>query len=318
LGQLAGVGRLTLTNGALAGQLDINQGGTFTLNNAATGTFNSPTAGRGTGSIVVGATTLNLAYYVVSANRLLLVSLDFDPAFVGFAERQSGTFGTGTLAGDFVFSEDGFSPVGEFTLAGRLHSNGAGTVTSGIEDLNDSGTLHENLGITGTYTLGADGHGSAAVTSTLGTSNLSFYAVSSARALYISADSDAVSVGTLDLQAPAAYNNASVTGNFGFFLFGSVFPGNSAIAASGQVRSDGNGNLAGTQDQNLFDTVTAPQPDLALTGSYAVETTGRGTATLTSSAGTAHLHFYLVDGNRLHIVQVDTNTARVGAAARQF
>ncbi len=314
------VGQFTLSNGAVAGMVDTNSAGTFTAGNAAQGTLAASSAGRGTGTLTVGQTALHITYYVVSANRTLVVGVDFSPALVGFIERQTGPFGTSTLAGDFVFSEDGFSSMGEFTLAGRLHSNGGGVVTSGVEDFNDSGALHENLAISGTYALGADSHGSAAVTSTLGTSNFSVYAVSSSRALFISSDNNAVSVGTLDLQAPATYSNASLTGNLGFFAFGSVFPSNAAIAASGQLRADGSGNLAGTLDQNLFNpqAPVPPQPNVTLTGNYAVETTGRGTATITAGGTPAHLHFYFVDGNRLHIVQVDTNTARVGAAAKQF
>src|SRR5207237_3682181 len=158
---------------------DVNDTGTVT-NPAFSGTFIAPASnGRGIAHITAGSSTSNFAFYVVSQNKILFVSLDFVPALLGVAERRStSAFSNAFLSNDYVFDQDGFTVNGKYAAVGRFHANGNGGISLGVEDVNEEGSLAEAIGFSGSYQVASNGRGQAPISSQLGTSTYVFYLVS--------------------------------------------------------------------------------------------------------------------------------------------
>ena len=304
-------GRFTLDGmgGISAGVEDTNDFGSIYTNVPFTGTYNVGLNGRGTATLIEPSATLQFSFYVISANRILIISLDYLPAMLGQAERQQSTsFTNASLSGDYAFGLGGVSTLGSVASAGRFTANGSGVIASGVLDENDGGQVSENIAFTGTYNISSNGRGVAVLTNALGTSNIAFFMVSSGRAFFVQVDSFAVTNGVISTQQDAPFTTASISGNFGFVLIG-------ATAISGQLVADGAGNLSGTEDVN--DTGTLFQ-DVSLSGIYTVYSNGRGVATVTTSSGTSQLRFYIGSGSELVFVGVDSTEVLLGVAGKQF
>ena len=117
-------------------------------------------------------------------------------------------------------------------------------------------------------------------------------------------DQSATSSGTIDLQDPTAFSPAAITGNYVFNLAG-VDPNGAPLAIGGVYTSTGNA-LSGVLDAN--DNLSGNSfANLVLSGtSSAIDGTGRGTLTLTTSAiGTLNYAFYVVNKNALKFIELD-------------
>jgi hypothetical protein len=79
----------------------------------------------------------------------------------GILKPQTSTsFGVSSLAGNFAFGMAGYdASLKRAATAGSLSMNGSGTITTGDLDANDAGISSSHPGITGTYTMTADGRG---------------------------------------------------------------------------------------------------------------------------------------------------------------
>jgi hypothetical protein len=306
-------GRFTMDGmgGISAGVEDSNDSGSIYTNVPFTGIYNVGLNGRGTATLVEPSVTLQFSFYVISANQILIVSLDYLPAMIGSAERQQGApFTNASLWGDYVFACEGASTSGSIASVGRFTANGLGGITSGVLDENDAGLASENVAFTGTYNISSNGRGTATLTSALGTYNFAFYMVSSGMAIFEQVDSFAVSDGTVIIQLGGPFTTASISGNF-WFALGEYGVG----AILGQLVADGFGNLSGTEDVNDYGTLW---PDVSMSGTYAVSSNGRGVATVTTPSGSSQLRFYIGPGSVLLIVGVDSTEVLSGLAGKQF
>lgn len=315
-GPLSTAGRFTLdgVGGIAAGVQDINDGGFVTPNVPFTGTYNVGLNGRGTATLTGTLGTLQFSFYVVSAQEFRIVSLDFLPAMLGSAQQhETSSFSNSSLLGDYVFLSGGVSTLGPIASAGRFSANGSGGISSGISDENDAGMVSENIAFTGTYNISSNGRGTAALTTALGTSNFAFYLVSGGQAFFLQTDIFAVTTGTVTAQAGTPFTTASVSGSFGFGIGGVTIVG--PIDLSGQLTANGAGTISGTEDVNDAGTLSQ---DVSLSGSYAVASNGRGTATLTTPGGTSQLRFYVVSASGVLLVGVDSTEVLLGAAGKQF
>lgn len=304
-------GRFTMdgVGGISAGVEDVNDWGVIDTNISFTGTYNVGQNGRGTATIIDPSATLQFSFYVVSANRIKIVSLDYLPAMLGQAERQQSTsFTNASLSGDYVFGLGGVSTLGSVAAAGRFAANGSGGIASGAQDENNAGQVLENIAFTGTYNISSDGRGVAVLTSALGTSNIAFYMVSSGRAFFVQIDSFAATNGVISAQQGGPFTTDSISGDFGFVVVG-------ISAILGQIAIDGAGNLSGTEDVNDGGTLWQ---DVPLSGTYTVYSNGRGVATVTTSSGTSQLRFYIGSGSELVVVGVDSTEVLFGVAGKQF
>src|SRR6185437_10471937 len=227
-----------------------------------------------------------------------------------------GTFTNANLSGPFAFSYIGSDAGGFLSAAGSFVADGAGHITSGIEDINSSSGVSPNIAVTGTYLVRADGRGSITLNSPTPNSNstLDFVIVAGGHALVTRFDNRATGSGTIDQQTTSAFSNAALAGPFAFTLSG-IDTGDVPLAVGGVFTSDASGNLtAGLDDSNDNGLIVTNDP---MTGSIPVAATGRGTATLNTSRGALTFAYYVVDANHLKIVGTNTFPALGGEAFRQ-
>jgi len=304
-----GAGNLT------AGVMDINDFGVADTRSAPfTGTYAIAANGRGTVSLDTGTAMgiLTFAVYMISSSKAYFVSLDFVPAFLGTAEEQTlASFSDAHLAGEYVFTAAGFTNVGFYYNVGRFTANGSGTTAAGVMDENNEGVTEENIAFTGTYSIAANGRGTAVLSSTLGTSEYSFYMVSPTRAFFVEHGTFAVTSGDVDAQQGGPFSTASVEGSYGFSGEGS----DSYLL--GQFNATGAGAVAGTVDITVIVNGGAaqPTPDQAFNATYSVTNNGRGDYTVTG-AEPSQFHIYVISPS--NAVLIGINEVLLMTAEKQF
>jgi hypothetical protein len=282
------------------------------------GSYSVPASGRGQVTLrdTLGRTT-NFAWYVISRKDVFLVSLDALTAVVGTATAQSDGLGTATLQGNYILSQDGivsndgfqnnFTPVAS---VGIMHADGLGAISNGKIDINRGGVFTDNLAFTGFYS--ADSAGRVQALFIPSNTNYVFYLISPSRAYFLTNDLQEVLSGVAEQQAPASFSTATLRGNFDF-MFGDGLFGTTAI--SGQFAANGSGALSGNEDDNEIGTLT---PNAALSGTYSIDSTGRGTTDMTSHNGTATLRFYVVSDSLVRFVEKVPSKTLFGLAQKQF
>ncbi|HEX4783126.1 MAG TPA: Ig-like domain-containing protein [Candidatus Sulfotelmatobacter sp.] len=254
---------------ALTGYADANltNGNSYATNPFA-GTINAPAASRGTMSIFLrNATMVPLVYYVVSPNKLFVVSTSSTEVLGGQAETQGAL---SAFTGDYTFLLDHAATLttGTFEKTGRVSLAG-GAVTGGsvAEDLSSSTVQDQSFAFSsGTYTdpnatVTGQGTISALVSATSVPPNRNFvyYAVNSTKAYLLettancgtptsTCSSGAFRAAIGELQGGGSVA-LPVVGNF---IFSSVELGELSLGGQnlqvGQLISDGNGNLSGIVD----------------------------------------------------------------------
>src|SRR5580765_2334301 len=233
-------------------------------------------------------------------------SLSFPP--------PQGGFTNASFNGPFAFSYIGSDGAGFLAVAGSFQADGNGHLTSGTQDINSGFGIFTNAAVTGTYTVRADGRGSATLNSSPGNTTIDFVLVASGHALITRFDSRATGSGTIDQQTTSAFSNAALAGSFAFNLAGIDTIGN-PLGVAGNFTADATGNItSGVDDSNDNGGIITNDP---LTGSIPVAASGRGTATLNTIRGTLHFAYYVVDATHLKIVETDTSLALGGEAFRQ-
>ena len=269
------------------------------------GTLTVSTNGRGTASLNTANGVLNFAFYVVDANQIKLVETDTTPVLAGDAFRQSGTFSNATLNGPFAFTISGADLTTPFAAGGVLTSNGAGTITSGLEDVNDGGAVNTGLTLSGTYTLAANGRGTAALATGLGTLNLAFYPTTKGIQV-LEIDTGLIASGAA-FQQTGSLSTASVSGNYAMNFTGVSTAG--TLDTIAEFNANGTGALSGIIDINNFGSLST---GTSLTGNYSVAANGRGPLTLNTGLGQQNLAIYAIDSSRALFVDLDTNIVTVG------
>jgi hypothetical protein len=213
------------------------------------------------------------------------------------------------LKGRYAFLLSGFDANGLVQLAGSFVADGAGNLSSGVEDIN-SRTAVSNPTFTGTYSIGADNRGTLTLTNAQGTFTYalalgSVNAGVAAKGRMITFDASGTNVsGTLQQQDPAAFSNAGVTGSFAFGAEGAD-SGTGQFGVAGRFTSNGAGGInSGLIDVNDGGTLIS---GATFTGTYSVAANGRGTAqfVVVGAAQPVNLAFYVVSATKLFIVGTD-------------
>lgn len=141
------VGAMTLGTGGVisAGHADAS-GATSAVDAVLTGDLGAPDAnGRGLATLSLGSQNYHFAYYVLDANRLLLVSIESAASgarLAGVATRQAGGLGATSLAGPAVMTLWGrypnvASPLSVIELARLSNANTVGGTVDVILDTSD-------------------------------------------------------------------------------------------------------------------------------------------------------------------------------------
>jgi hypothetical protein len=208
-------------------------------------------------------------------------------------------FGNASLSGRYVFlamQPDNGSGSGFALRAGSFVADGAGHITSGIDDSNSSAGAVAATSLTGTYTVGADGRGTMTITDTA-SHTFSFALTSNTRGQMIGFDSGAAT-GLIRQQ-----DQTAIAGVSGPFVFGVSGDNAGPAAAVGQLNFTG--SLI-TGDEDLSTGVSQ-----GISGSFTAPSAGRGTAVINTST----FAYYIIDASTLALIDVDATGARLAGTA---
>ena len=266
--------------------------------------------GRGTFTLSSSFAASNYVFYVVDSNHLKIIGMDAGTILYGDAYRQSGT--SDQISGSYAFTTFGWTSGVTLPLSagGVFVTDGNGNVTNGTEDQNNNGSVLQGLSISGQYSLATSGRGTLSLTTASGTTNFAIYpSMSGLQMLEI--DSSGITAGSALSQKSSSFSSGSLNGNLGLSTTGS-FQGNISDQLA-VLLADGNGKLTGTMDLN---NERSPESGLAVNGTFSVASNGRGTASLTTSAGTTNLNFYMVDGSLALTLSLDNSAVMTGSLAQ--
>ncbi len=253
-------------------------------------------------------TQFTFRFNVVSENLALFIEFDTVGAGKGTIEKQDpAAFSLAVLDGPYSFLLDGLDFNNRLSVAGRFTSS-SGALSAGIVDINNGPTVSLAQTIGGNLTLGANGRGTATLTTPIGTWNFAYYIVSSERIPLVGIDNFPVLSGAAERQTSAPFSNASLLGTYIFGMTAATHPRPQKVirADAGFFQADGAGQLSnGVLDRN--------SPSGVLNGSlfdgnYSIAPDGRGTATLNTQAGAEAIVLYLTSESEGFALQVDPST----------
>lgn len=310
-GSFTADGNGNLTNGIE----DLNdRTGVFT-NVSFTGAYSIVADGRGSATFTSSSGTANLRFVVLSNQKAEFIQFDTLAGGQGTITKQdTSAFATSALSGDFSFQLDGISANGPISTSGRFTLDGAGGISAGVRDVNDTGLVTMNDSFTGTYSASSSGRGTATLTGgSLGTLNFSLYVVSANELFFVSLDALPAMIGQVKQQEATSFSNASLAGDYALLVRGVSTSG--AIGGIGRFSADGSGGItSGVLDGNISGQVFE---NLAFTGTYSISSNGRGTATLSSVLGSVNLALYMVSGSQVLLVQVNNFAVTSGTFMAQ-
>jgi hypothetical protein len=228
-----------------------------------------------------------------------------------------------SLTGQYAFSYTGSDQSGFLAVAGSFATNGKGTILSGVEDVESFLTgVTKQESISGFYTVGPDGRGTANISSSQGAHVWRFALSTNAHAQIILFDANATGGGTIDQQSLNALSNSSsvITGPYVFNVLGADADFN-PLGMAGKFSANGSGDIPGggtildINDNGIAGSGVVTRGNTSLTGTYVFDPlfpgTGRGTLTLTSGpTGAREYAFYAVEGplasvTHLHLIEID-------------
>ena len=240
----------------------------------------------------------------------------------------TGNFSNASLKGQYAFSMSGSDFNGEFLArVGSFIADGNGGITGGIEDVNTAGGGQETLNYTSsTYAIQPDGRGFINLTNDTGTLKFSVTLLSPREGLMVQTDPSltATTSGTFLLQTASSFSASALNGNYVFDFSGLDFSSSqSGVPDSivGQLVANGNNGISsGVLDRNNDASLVTAAP---FTGaSYQLDavngpTFGRGTVTFVADGTTYNYAFYIVNGNRVRMIQINATALTLGDAVSQ-
>ena len=313
----AAVGSFTADGaGHLTGVLDVN-GTTNPVNFG--GPYSLDPDGRG--NVVLGITPgcPNWQFTMVNHRHGLLTCMNSTVTASGTIDLQDpSAFTSARLKGNYVFGLSGLglptsnSSGGLVVIAGDWTMDGNGRITRGEMDVNDISGVVQDIPLSGTYSVGANGRGTAILGSSYATQNFVFYVVNATDLKFVETDSQPIVSGEVLGQAAGPFSLASLNGGHAFVLGGADNNGN-PISLGGVFTADG----AGKVSSGVVDTNDGGVTSLggSVSGTYAVNATGRGLLSLTTPA--LQLAFYKAANGTVELVDVDGSLGVLGTALAQ-
>jgi hypothetical protein len=268
------------------------------------------TLNTSTGAITGTPTTTGASSFTVKATDSATPTAQTATQALSITVIASGV-NNSELNGQYAFLLSGFDAGGPVAIAGEFTADGAGHLTSGLQDVNRTSAVSTSQAFTGTYAIGADNRG----TLTIGTATFAFSVGSitsgvAAKAHIVEFDATGTNVvGVIQKQDPNAFSLPQFSGDY---AFGAASPTlKSGVAArfgvAGRFTASANTLTAVVVDANDNGTVQAIP---SLTGAYTVAANGRGTITLNppppATAVTAS--FYIVSASEALLMSIDPQT----------
>lgn len=222
-----------------------------------------------------------------------------------------------SLNGSYPFSFSGKDPGGPVYVAGRFVADGKGNLTEGVSDVEHASGSSAQASFTGTYTVQADGRGTLTFDEDAQEiASYQFELTSPGGGPLVRFENAASGSGEIYKQDLESSANASLNGSYAFQTLATSSLG--TVAEAGVFATDGAGNITGgMEDVNDGQNLESKMP---VTGTYSVDDTGRVTATITASGGSAsnmsQLAMYLISGDRAVFVDSD-NAGAVGTGVAE-
>ena len=246
---------------------------------------------------------LFLKLLLLIASALLLSSCGDSPKN---SSKTDTRFTNASLQGNFVFSVSGTDQIdGDFSAAGSFQADGAGKITSGIEDVNFASGVDPGVAVTGVYRIDSDGHGTITLNDASGPIDfLEIQLAKDGSAKVLNFDSTGGG-GTLEKQDTASFSPA---GSYSFTLSGEE---EDTITASGSFSSDAGGNING--GNGSFNQGSSSS-NLTLSGMMGPAfDNGRGQLLL----GGNKFSYYVVSANRLILAGLEDSILLHGEAKKE-
>jgi hypothetical protein len=306
-GDFTGIGGGAISTGVQ----DFNDNGTVNTNLSLSGSYALGAAsGRGTMTLSTSLGTLNFVFYIVDATHLKLMETDTVPVLAGDAFLQQGAVSNASLSGPVAFTLGGARGSFPYAAGGIVAADGAGNITSGVEDINNGGAVTRDLALTGSYSIASNGRGTLALNSSLGTANFAVYP-SSGGLQMLEVDVTVVSSGAAFNQQAGAFSGTSVAGAVGWNLTG--------VSSGGEVDQLSAFTLDGSRISGSLDVNNAGllSSGLAVSGTYVLAANGQGTMTLQSSVGTQNFVIFAVSNGRLLFIEIDPSLISEGVIEHQ-
>jgi hypothetical protein len=248
-----------------------------------------------------------------------------------------------SLQGQFAFSLSGSNASGSFFRAGSFAADGAGHLSSVLEDVTTaSGATSSPISATGAYTVGTDGRGTLQFNDGLTPASFDFVLASGSQLQMIGFDATGTAAGQANAQDASAFTGTPLFALSGAYVFDfSGVDGTNGLSQIGEFSADGAGNIqsgsididdGGTLSQFAINgsktactpaPAPAPQPPPTPLSSYSIGSNGRGSLTLTTLlptcfAGPAFtLNFYVVSGGSAKFVGTDIVKQVAGFTSQQ-
>ena len=294
-------------NGPSGAHTSVTFTGTYIigLDNRGTATFANSLGGNATYAFAVGSVNAGVA----TKARLI----EFDDTTGATGTRGSGfmrlqdptAFSLAKITGPYGFGISGQdSKAGRIATAGIFSADGAGNISGGLEDTNDTGTVTNSVSFTGTYSApdSTNGRVTGTVSFPSPPTHFSLYVVSASEALMITTDADSTAgleSGSVLSQVSTPYTDSSLAGGSVFYEGGvnAASPTTQADVRIGLFSPNGSGSLSITSDENDGGSFTF---DNTISGlAYSVASNGRVTVTGGSGGQTI---LYLVDANKAFLL----------------
>jgi hypothetical protein len=240
-------------------------------------------------------------------------------------------YSTSSLQGRFAFSMAGNVGSVPFFRAGSFLADGKGDLSSVLEDTDTtSGATSTPISTTGSYTVGADGRGTLQFNDGLLPASFDFVLVNGSQFQIIGFDGSGTASGQANAQNASAFSgtpNSALNGTYVFDFSG--VDGSNKFSQIGEFNADGAGSIrsgsidindGGTLSQfqfNVSNTACTPAPLPALQpppvplSSYSIDSSGRGTLSLTTLLPSCFpgpaltLNFYVVNRGAAKFVGTD-------------
>lgn len=327
--QVAAAGAfVTDGSGAVSsGKIDANTNGAPVTNQPLTGTILAPsgTTGRGQMTISGGLGGQTFEYYIVDATHLKLVELDATPITIGDVFQQGAAlFSTASFNGTFAATLYGFSSVNSGPLGegATLQFDGSGNIKNANFDLNQNGSVQNNSGVTGTYSLADATTGRTTASISAGGTTLQYviYPAANGALDILEIDSSHTALGMAFPQQSSAFSNAALAGNFALFAAGTDLGTHAEEDIAGVWLPNGGTTFSGALDVNDNGAISHGSGN-SLSGSFLVTAaTGRagGGSMTANNFTTATMNFYVVDANTVLFLEQDSNRALTGIAQKQY
>jgi hypothetical protein len=263
--------------------------------------------------------TLSFAFYIVDHTHFKLVETDTTPVLAGDAFSAPSSISLASLSGTNAFTVGGSVTKGAYAAGGIFLSNGTGTITNGVQDINNAGQVQaQNISTSGsTYTVTPASSNRILLNISNGKATFTYgvYFNSNNTAELIELDTNAVvATGLAYLQS----STATPQGSYALNLTGAVGTGEEDV--NGAISSTSTAAFSGYLDANVDGSLF---PNLLLSGSTSTTPTtlGRGTITLQTappSPTTFALAYYVVDNQTYLLIEIDSQRVMLGVMSRQF